>query len=362
MSESLVRLLDTVVVCRPETPQSPTLLIHGPRMLRIRGTSRATDDVLERLGLGIDEEEIAPGRAAKDVRSLMDTLAGLGWLTREPAHSETGATWDRQVGWWTTLTPDGQAAQRRLGDARVAVLGLGGIGGLVLQHLVSGGVRRLWLVDHDTVAPHNLNRQYLYRKADIGTPKTAAATAALRGIADELDLYEFRLEVRCAEDLEVLSDPLDLLIVAADTPADLMDHVWVWALRHGVPVVAAGVGLDTGYWGPLLDPRQGHCWFCFEDERLMRLSEDERRLEAQRKPTPYSFGPTNAIIADHLARDAMLFLALGRCSSLGQRQVMNVLGVDLELPLKAPAPTPETGVPTASGRVPGCRKHGRISA
>ncbi|MEU1019605.1 ThiF family adenylyltransferase [Streptomyces sp. NPDC005898] len=331
----LVRLLDTVTVVAPTAPDEPMLVAHGPRMLRIRGREQAVEDALARLREGAEEHVLRGDDAEPSVRRLLTALDELGWLTRESAHITSEAIWDRQVGWWSTVTTEPTAAQRRLAAAGVAVLGVGGVGALVAQHLVAGGVRRLDLVDHDTVAPHNLNRQYLFRRSDVGRPKAAAAAASLAGFADDLDLRPVRCRVERPADLDVLSRPLDLLVVAADTPPDLMDTVWTWAREREVAVLGAGVGLESGYWGPLLDPRRGHCWFCFEEERRSRLTADECRLETETGPTPYSFGPTNALIADLTARDAMLWLAVGRCASLGRRQVLEVIGIP-----PAAGPTP----------------------
>ncbi|MEU4820357.1 ThiF family adenylyltransferase [Actinomadura sp. NPDC023710] len=353
----LVRLLDAVTVAAPTAPGEPTLVTCGPHMLRIRNKEQAVGDALARLREGADEHILRGDDAKPEVRRLLTTLDELGWLTRESAHRSTGETWDRQVGWWSTVTTEPVAAQRRLAAARVAVIGVGGVGALVAQHLVAGGVRCLWLVDHDTVALHNLNRQYLFRRSDVDRPKVEAAAASLAGIADDLDLRPVRCRVDRPTDLDVLTEPLELLIVAADTPPDLVDTVWTWARKRSTPMLGAGVGLESGYWGPLLDPRRGHCWFCIEDERSSQLTADERRLEAEAAPTPYSFGPTNALIADLTARDAMLWLAVGRCASLGRRQVLNVVGIDL---VASPEPEPQRTTydsPAVSAPLEGCRLH-----
>lgn len=82
----------------------------------------------------------------------------------------------------------------------------------------------------------------------------------------------------------------------------------------------AAVGLDTGYWGPLLDPARGHCWPCFEMARQSGLTPDERKIESgSHTPTPYSFGPSNAAIAALLSHDVVRYLAAGNAPTLGAR-------------------------------------------
>lgn len=69
----------------------------------------------------------------------------------------------------------GEPAMERLQKARVAVFGLGGVGGYVVEALARSGVGQLDLIDNDTVGLTNLNRQILATYATLGMPKTEAA-------------------------------------------------------------------------------------------------------------------------------------------------------------------------------------------
>ena len=69
----------------------------------------------------------------------------------------------------------GKENMQKLKNARVAVFGVGGVGGHVVEALVRSGVGSLDLIDNDTVAISNLNRQIIATQKTIGMPKTQAA-------------------------------------------------------------------------------------------------------------------------------------------------------------------------------------------
>ena len=69
----------------------------------------------------------------------------------------------------------GRDAMERLRNARVAVFGLGGVGGYVVEALARGGIGALDLVDSDTIGESNLNRQLLALHSTLGLPKVDAA-------------------------------------------------------------------------------------------------------------------------------------------------------------------------------------------
>ena len=76
----------------------------------------------------------------------------------------------------------GEEAMERLANSRVAVFGLGGVGGSAAEALARGGVGALDLVDSDTVSLSNLNRQILATHATLGQLKTEAAKARVLSI------------------------------------------------------------------------------------------------------------------------------------------------------------------------------------
>ena len=81
----------------------------------------------------------------------------------------------------------GSEAMEKLKNARVAVFGLGGVGGYVVEALARSGVGALELIDHDTVSPTNINRQILATQKTIGQSKALAAKQRVLEINPDCD-------------------------------------------------------------------------------------------------------------------------------------------------------------------------------
>lgn len=107
------------------------------------------------------------------------------------------------------------AGQRRLKEARVLVVGTGGLGSPLLQYLVAAGVGTIGLVDFDVVEASNLQRQVLFTMADIGKPKVTAAKERLQAQNPYVTFrtYETRLTAQNALDIigeyDIVADGTD---------------------------------------------------------------------------------------------------------------------------------------------------------
>ena len=82
----------------------------------------------------------------------------------------------------------GANAMEKLNNARVAVFGLGGVGGYVVEALARSGVGALELIDHDTISLTNLNRQILATHATVGMDKATAAKARALDINPNMEV------------------------------------------------------------------------------------------------------------------------------------------------------------------------------
>lgn len=159
----------------------------------------------------------------------------------------------------------GEAGQRRLGEASVLVVGLGGLGCAAATYLAAAGVGRLVLNDFDLIDPTNLQRQVLYRDADVGRRKTEAAAAALGAInpATGIVTHDGRLD----------TEALGRVLTGVDVALDCSDNFGTrFALNTacvaaGVPLVSgAAVRLGGQVASFTLRDGAGPCYACLFDE------------------------------------------------------------------------------------------------
>ena len=84
----------------------------------------------------------------------------------------------------------GEEGIEKLNKSHVAVFGIGGVGGFVCEALVRGGIGEITIVDHDTVAESNLNRQIIALSSNIGEQKTTVMKERLLSINPDVIVHE----------------------------------------------------------------------------------------------------------------------------------------------------------------------------
>lgn len=109
----------------------------------------------------------------------------------------------------------GGAGQQKLKAAKVLVIGAGGLGAPLLQYLAAAGIGTIGIVDNDTVALSNLQRQIIHDTNKIGQLKTSSAKEALNRINPHVEIveYKIRLSAENAADIidkyEIIADGCD---------------------------------------------------------------------------------------------------------------------------------------------------------
>ena len=141
---------------------------------------------------------------------------------------------------WLSRTESllGEGASRKLKASRVAVFGLGGVGGYVVEGLVRSGVGALDLVDCDKVSLTNLNRQIIATIDTVGRDKTEAARERVLSINPECKVTEHNIMFLPETADEFDFSEYDYVVDAIDTVAGKMQIIES-ATRAGVPVISS---------------------------------------------------------------------------------------------------------------------------
>ena len=158
----------------------------------------------------------------------------------------------------------GGPGQKRLKQARVLVIGAGGLGSPVLLYLAAAGVGTLGVIDDDTVDGSNLQRQVIHTEARIGMPKVFSAEAALKALNPFVTVrpYHRRLDEEIAADL--FAD-YDLILDGTDNfeTRYLANRV---AVAQGKPLISGALAQWEGQVS-VFDPAHGApCYQCIFPE------------------------------------------------------------------------------------------------
>ncbi len=132
----------------------------------------------------------------------------------------------------------GEDAMARLAAARVAVFGLGGVGGYVVEALARSGIGALDLIDNDTISVTNLNRQILATHRTVGMNKTDAAAARVKDIhpACTVRTHNVFYSPQTADTFDLTQ--YDYIVDAIDTVTAKLELA-VRADAAGVPLISS---------------------------------------------------------------------------------------------------------------------------
>ncbi len=125
-----------------------------------------------------------------------------------------------------------------LRNSRVAVFGLGGVGGYVVEGLVRAGVGSLDLIDNDTVSESNLNRQIIATSDNIGTEKTEAAMKRVLSINPQCRVTVHNMFILPENADEFEFGQFDYVVDAIDTVAGKLAIIEK-SSEAGVPVISS---------------------------------------------------------------------------------------------------------------------------
>ena len=163
----------------------------------------------------------------------------------------------------------GYNAQLKLKNAKVCLLGVGGLGSPAAMQLAAMGVGYLRIVDRDVVELTNLHRQHLYGVDDVGFPKVEAAVKRLRKLNPYINIEPVPLSVN-EYSVEALVRDVDVVVDGLDS-MKARYAVNRACIKHGVPYVFGAAITTTGNLSTIV-PGETVCLECFygnlDDKKL----------------------------------------------------------------------------------------------
>lgn len=114
-----------------------------------------------------------------------------------------------------SLKEIGEKGQQKLLQAKVLVIGAGGLGCPILQYLAAAGVGQIGIADDDIVSLSNLHRQILYAFDDIGKPKAITAAQKLKHLNPDVDCIVFETKIVNTNAWDILSR-FDIIVDGSD--------------------------------------------------------------------------------------------------------------------------------------------------
>jgi adenylyltransferase/sulfurtransferase len=153
----------------------------------------------------------------------------------------------------------GEDGQEKIGRTRLLIAGAGGLGSTAALFAAMAGFGTIRIIDPDCIEETNLNRQLLYREADIGRPKADTAAKALHAMNSSIDVEPVTAAIGTIPARDLIRD-IDVIIDGLDNyPARflLADAAW----KCGIPFIHGAV---EGFYGQVctIVPRMSPCLRC----------------------------------------------------------------------------------------------------
>ncbi len=208
------------------------------------------------------------GKAAEEMAELgYENLANVGggilaWQEEGlPVVEAAGLTPEQRMRYSRhTLIPEvGVDGQIKLLNAKVLLIGAGGLGSPAALYLAAAGIGTLGIVDDDLVDESNLQRQVIHNTARVGTPKTESAKQTIEALNPDVNVVEHRTRLDASNILEIIKD-YDILVDGADNfPTRYLLNDASVRLRK--PVISASILTFDGQISTFV-PFEGPCYRC----------------------------------------------------------------------------------------------------
>lgn len=240
------------------------LELHGPGGIKIKGLARQLGAFFKKLEAGL-ESDIKKNPLEQ---KLVDLLNKNNLLTNVPSLDDRNAVWESHF-----------KLQNPLKNKSVLVIGCGGTGAIIADHLSRCGLGKLGLIDGANLDAPDLNRQFTFRKKDLGRSKTELLKEHIQNETDT-KVIEARNAYLSKNNLDIFEGEYDLVINCADRPKYQIQALAIkLSNKNNCPALFGSVGISDYVVGPLLADRAEKVSFAAMIKREAKLFNSQKVIK-----------------------------------------------------------------------------------
>lgn len=214
------------------------LELHGNGGMKIKGQASILCDFLKSLEAGMP----ITTKATHLEKKLLDLLEKRSLLTRFTSIENRNAVWEAHFN-----------LQNPLKDKAVLIIGCGGTGAIIADHLARCGLGKIGLIDGAKLDLPDLNRQFTYRKKDLGKAKVTLLKELIES-ETQTKVIEAHEAYLTEASLDIFTQEYDLVINCADRPKYQIQELAVKVSNlKNCPVLFGSVGITDYVVGPFLE-------------------------------------------------------------------------------------------------------------
>ncbi|MFP3353416.1 ThiF family adenylyltransferase [Pseudoalteromonas sp. SIMBA_153] len=239
--------------------------------------------------------------------------------------------WCRNFDFFGSLLPLAEnkyAIQARLQEAKVCLLGLGGLGSNIILSLAAIGIKNVVAADFDRIEQSNLNRQILYKESDVGSIKSETAEKRIKDFYPQMHTDISQQKFESMEQLSEFIQGCDLVIGVADKPRMKMP-IWMneACVQNKIPFISGGLSVNRGVFYSVV-PDESGCVYCWrsqanKESSLSKAVHEDKHTSHTQFETPYSWPAIIPLVS--FVSGAMVTEAVKILTNIGSPSYTNKL-------------------------------------
>ena len=159
----------------------------------------------------------------------------------------------------------GLTGQKKIKNAKVLIIGMGGLGCPLLTYLASSGVCNIGIVDYDKVELSNLNRQILFNNSDVGKFKVNQAKSKINKIYKKIKIQTFRIKIS-ERNIESIIKKFDIICDGTDN-FNTRYLINDYCKKNKKILISAAISKFDGHLFKYNFKKKGPCYRCFMPEQ-----------------------------------------------------------------------------------------------